>query len=645
MKKINTVIAIIIIISLFLLSGCKNLSSFSAGDSELKIGVEKIGSEFNPFYAEKETNNDIINQVFVPVLQTTSDNSLKNYCGGISYEYVGENQVKYTITIRDDLRFSNGDYVTIQDLIEFFYFISDATYKGTYSEWYLNDIAGLKEYYFDDKNYIDSINTIEEKIISDYTVATIGGDDLIEYLIATSIEGRYSGGVDSPSPSGESWRDYFVRYQYSEELEALGSTPSDEDVLKLAAKVEAEQNPYSYNPENWYREKLYNEYIERNYSNGISVPEISGIKKVNDYTCTVLFNSRNVNAISQINIPIVSAEKYLSQYMKGKAEEIKQTDEMPLGCGPYRYSEISDGEAELSANEYCFNGAPDFGALEFVDLSKEKKSASELVLSGKIDVATTLATQSIINSFGEKPVEYFINHNDEYTSLFFNSSRLTQQQRRALMGLCSLNGSVENEIGSYFTGLKRPLSVRFEEYPHHITEPYYKESAYTAFTIVNTETLPSELTAYYCGDELEKIWLEEYKNILSSKGVKLNIVSVSEEELASGKADLWIASVADGATSDKYDWFNTNGKLNTVNISNPEIDALTQQIRSALGLSDKTALTEKVLDLVMEQAVECPLYQRQRVTVYNTEKISEESFSSDFDYDGFSYSVAVLKKK
>ena len=213
------------------------------------------------------------------------------------------------------------------------------------------------------------------------------------------------------------------------------------------------------------------------------------------------------------------------------------------------------------------------------------------------------------------------------------------------MGLCSLNDSVENEIGSYFTGLKRPLSVRFEEYPHHITEPYYKESAYTAFTIVNTETLPSELTAYYCGDELEKIWLEEYKNILSSKGVKLNIVSVSEEELASGKADLWIASVADGATSDKYDWFNTNGKLNTVNISNPEIDALTQQIRSALGLSDKTALTEKVLDLVMEQAVECPLYQRQRVTVYNTEKISEESFSSDFDYDGFSYSVAVLKKK
>lgn len=645
MKRMRAFISLMLIISMVLLSGCKNLSSLSVGESELKIGVEKIGTEFNPFYAEKGENEEIINQVFVPVLQKNSDNSFKNYCGGISYEYVGTQQVKYTITIRDDLRFSNGDYVTIQDLIEFFYFISDATYKGSYSDFYLNDIVGLKEFYFDDRNYISSINSIEEKILSDYTVATIGKDDLIKYLVATSVEGNYKGGVDSISPSGESWRDYFIRYQYKEELAALGQTPSDEDVLNLAAKVEAEQNPRSYNPENWYREKFYSEYIEKNYSDGINVSEISGIKKVNDYTCTVLFNSRNINAISQINLPIVSAEQYLSQYMKGKADEIKQAGEMPLGCGPYCYSDVSEDDAELSANEFYFNGALDFGFIKFIDLSKEKKAPSELVLSGKIDVVSTLASQEIINSLNDKPVKYFINDNKEYTSVFFNSSKLSQQQRMALMGLCSLNSSVENEIGSYFSGLKRPLSVRFKEYPSRITEPYYKESAYTAFTIVNAETLPAELTAFYSGDELEAVWLEEYKNILSSKGVKLNIVSVSDGELYSGKADLWIDAVTDGATCDKYDWFNTNGKLNKVKMSNPEIDALTLQIRSAVGLSDKTALTEKVLDLVMEQAVECPLYQRQCVTIYNTEKISEESFSSDFNYDGFICSIPALKKK
>ena len=144
MKIINAFVSLMLIISLILLAGCKNLSSLSVGEAELKIGVDKIGSELNPFYAAE--NEEILNQIYVPVLQKTADNSLKNYCGGISYEYVGTNQIKYTITIRDNLRFSNGDYATIQDLIEFFYFISDATYKGTYSDWYLNDIAGLKEW-------------------------------------------------------------------------------------------------------------------------------------------------------------------------------------------------------------------------------------------------------------------------------------------------------------------------------------------------------------------------------------------------------------------------------------------------------------------------------------------------------------------
>ncbi len=643
MKIYNAIFALILVFSILLLSGCKSLSSLSVGESELKIGAENIVAEFNPLFTDE--NEEIMSQVFIPVLQKNSDNSFRNYCGGISYEYVGTEQVKYTITIRDDLRFSNGEYATIQDLIEFFYFVSDATYKGTYSNWYLNDIVGLKEYYFDDNNYLKSINIIEEKILSDYTSATIGKDDLIEYLVATSIEGNYNGGVDSPAPSGESWREYFIRYQYKEELEALGSTPSDEDVLELAAKVEAEQNPHSYNPENWYREKFYNEYISKNYSDGISVSEISGIKKVNDYTCTVLFNSRNINAISKINIPVISAEQYLLQYMKGKAQEIRESGEVPLGCGPYRIEEISEDKAELSANEYYFNGKPDFGVIEFIDLSEEKKSASELVLSGKIDVATTLATEEIINSFVGKPVKYFINDFNEYTSVFFNPAKLSHQQRMALMGLCSINNAIENEIGSYFTGLKRPLSVRFKEYPSHITEPYYKESAYTAFTIVNAESMPEELTAFYSGNELEAVWLEEYKNILASKGVKLNIVSVTEDELYSGKADLWLVSIPDGATCDKYDWFNTNGALNKVNISNSETDVLTAQIRSSVGLSDKSALTERVLELVMEQAVECPLYQRQSVTIYNTEKISEESFYSDFNYDGFAYSVAVLKER
>lgn len=649
MKRFNSFIALFIIISV-MFSACKSVSDFSVGGEELKIGVENIVGNFNPLYSENETDNEIMKQVYLSVLRPSADNTLKNFCGGISYEFVGDSQVKYTITIRDDLRFSNGNYATIQDIISFFYLISDATYDGAYSDWYLNDIVGLKEYYFDDTDYQSSITAIENVISANYTLTTIEKADYAEYLAATSLEGKFDGNLDSAAPSGESWRDYFIRFQYNEELEALGANPSDEEVLALAAKVEAEQNPLAYNPENWFREKLYNEYIEKNYSNGISVDTIEGIKKVNDYTCTVLFNSRNINAISQINVPVISAEYYSSQYIKGEAAKIKEIEGRPCGCGPYYITESSEDEVTLSANEYYFEGASDFTSLKFIDLSDEKKSAAESVASGNIDVATTLASAQIINELNGKQVKYFVNDLDEYSSVFFNTLTLNYQQRKALMGLCSLNTSIEKQIGSYYTGLKRPLSVRFNEYPSEITEAYYKESAYTAYTILTDEPIP-ELTACIINgaDFLQSAWLEEYKSILSSNGIKLNIITVANADelrsaVAAGSVDLWIENVSEEATCDSFERFNSSGKLNYAGFNNSEIDALTVQIRAAVGLSDKKVLTEKLLELVMEQAIECPLYQRQTVTIYNSETVSNESFSSDFDYDGFTYAISSLKK-
>lgn len=650
MKRFNALIAFILIM-VFIFSGCKSLSSVYIGDAELKIGVENIAGNFNPLYSDSETDREILNQVYLSVLQPASDNTLKNFCGGISYEYVGDNQVKYTITIRDNLRYSNGKYATIQDVISFLYLISDATYDGAYSNWYLNDIVGLKEYYFDDKNYQNSISAIEEIINANYTVTTIETSDYAEYLVATSLENRFNGNLDSAAPTGESWRDYFIKFQYNEEVEALGSNPSDEEVLKLAAKVEAEQNPLAYNPENWFREKLYKEYIEKNYSNGISVDEITGIKKVNDYTCTVLFNSGNINAISQINIPIISSEYYSSQYIKGEAEKIKELEGFPIGCGPYRIADVSDDEVVLSVNEYYFEGIPEFTTLKYIDISEEKKTPSELVISGKVDVATDSASVQTINSLDSESVKYFVNDLDEYTSVFFNPSTLSYQHRMALMGLCSLNTAIEKQIGSYFTGLKRPLSVRFNEYPSDITEPYYKESAYTAYTLLNSEPIP-ELTACIVtgSDYLQSAWLEEFKTILSSKGIKMNIITVSnDDELRSavslGKIDLWLESIPDNMTCDSYDRFNSMGSLNYVGFNNSEIDVLTSQIRSAVGLSNKTALTRELLELVMEQAIECPAYQLQTVTIYNTETISEKSFDGDYDFGGFTFAITSLKKK
>ena len=307
MKNLKAYISIICCMVILLLSSCKGAES----SSTLKIGVNGLQGIFNPFYAQSDADKEVVAQMFRTIQCKDRDNKSVNHSGGISYEFVGENQIKYTVSIDDNLYFSDGSNITIDDVIFFYHFIADASYDGIYSDWYLNDIVGVKEYYFDDVNYRSSIEEIENRILNNYTISTVETDDLAFYLSKTKIAGKFDGNLDSKMSSGKTWREYVNGLGYSEALSDLGNNPSEEKVINLLASVEAENNPQSYNPEEWYRNYLYKKYLDDNYSDSTVVNTISGIKKINDYTCTVLFNSKNINAVSVLIAPLVS-KSYLS---------------------------------------------------------------------------------------------------------------------------------------------------------------------------------------------------------------------------------------------------------------------------------------------------------------------------------------------
>jgi len=108
---------------------------------------------------------------------------------------------------------------------------------------------------------------------------------------------------------------------------------------------------------------------------------------------------------------------------------------------------------------------------------------------------------------------------------------------------------------------------------------------------------------------------------------------------------MWVENIYDGNSCDKYEYYNSNGKFNKTGIKTPEIDTLTASVRSAVGYTNKSILTAKLMDLVMEQAVECPLYQLQTITVYNTENIDAESIILSNNTDGYTYVIPFLRKK
>lgn len=637
MKHIKYILSLFLVFTVVFSAGC-GINEIK--NNELKIGVSGMNGAFNPFYAESTADKQISGQIYQTIQRRNSNNKMVNFCGDISYEIDGE-KVKYTVSINKNLYFSDGSNVTIDDVIFFYYFISDATYDGPYKDFYLNDIAGIKEYYFDDSGYGSNLRAIEEKVISEYSQAAISPENLEKYLVESNLAEKFS---EEKAPDGQEWKAYFEKNGMAAEFEKLGKKAEASSLLALCAKAEAKNNALSYNAENWYREKLNKEYLEKNYSNGIGVTKIKGIKKINDYTCTVQFNSPDINAVSALNVPIISKEFYSSLYVKGMTSKVKEYYEAAPGCGPYIIEEYKNGKAVLSANKY-YPDAAEFSKLLFVDYFGKEDKMYKDAISGKIDITTVKASTERINGLSGKEAKYFITYDDGYYSLFFNSKKLNEFERKGLSGICDLGTAVEQSYGKYYAVPLRPLSIRFEEYPEKITEKKYSSLDFTNYQLKGTRKL-SSLNAY-CIDDFSNELLVRFGEILAEKNIKLKIFKVSAEELEAAvrnsKADIWVEMVSDGPTGSKYDYYNSLGAKNISGFINPDIDSLTDKIKTSVGIYDRSQLIEKLLEMISDQAIEQPVCQLQNVTIYNLKSISETSFGSSHDHDDFTFFISELK--
>lgn len=162
-------------------------------DVPLVIGCNKLDGKFNPFIAKSEDDQQASGLTQIYLLENDRNGNV--VCNGIDgeiraynnrdYTYYGPADVKitynkkkdetvYKITLRDDLKFSDGEPVTIDDVLFTIYVLCDKSYKGTYSLGRQN-IRGLSEYQKNKK--VKSIAGI--KRIDNYTMSvTTNGFDI-----------------------------------------------------------------------------------------------------------------------------------------------------------------------------------------------------------------------------------------------------------------------------------------------------------------------------------------------------------------------------------------------------------------------------------------------------------------------------------
>lgn len=133
------------------------------GNDQLVVGYDYFSSKFSPFFAKTAYDEDVyvmtsqslfnVDREGNPVLngiegETRSYNGTDYTYTGISDVEIVQNDdgtVDYNITLRDDIVFSDGTPMTIDDVIFSMYVLSDPTYDGS-STFYAVPIEGMEEY-------------------------------------------------------------------------------------------------------------------------------------------------------------------------------------------------------------------------------------------------------------------------------------------------------------------------------------------------------------------------------------------------------------------------------------------------------------------------------------------------------------------
>jgi len=660
MKKRSLIaffVAIIMMITV--LPGC----GYNPTYDTLVIATQTFEGKFNPFYAESAYDNQVLDQIFVNPQIVNKDNKLEDWAGSIRYKEItaddGHIQVEYTVKIKKGMKFTDGVPVTIDDLIYTYYVLADPSYTGPSSTFYTEDIVGLKEYYYDDPNYSAIVEGYARDVKEKYSLDTISEEDFMTYLIESGLDGWWDGNPSGLVAKDYTWSDYVIDEGYEEDLKQIDATNADQ-MLALLAKIEYENYAEYYEPNVWWEAKLAEDYIKGNLADGIDVKEISGIKRIDDYTCTVLYNSVNIYGDRAINNPLVPSH-YYGAFEKGKAEAVVSANmDRPMGSGPYIWSGFSDNIVTCTANDDYFQGKPFIKTVKWQVYSDDDIYAA--FVAGDIDIANPTLNKDKLQEFIDANLAYSLIDNNGYGYLGINAKNVDKQVRKGFMHLLNRGPSVEGYYGTMAQLIERPMTTTLAEYPKGAKEfyGYSPEKALENFKRAGYEQKDGKLVkngkqlvlnVYIGGDGVGNhpgyAMLTQAANDLAAMGGELIIndvqFSVLQNAMNSGTADMFVLAWGSVTTCDQRTTYMTGGGQNRYNLSNKELDGLLEQIVVTMDLKERSALVSKALDIVMDEAVEMPLYQRKNGFVYNPQTVNISSLPETTTY--WSYEKVLWKVK
>ena len=630
-------------------------------DKTLVIGVEaNFEEKWNPFYAESAYDQQVIEQIFVSPQRVNADNVLVDWAGNISYVENEDGTVLYTVKINEGMTFSDGEPITIDDLLFYYKVVSDPSYTGPIT-FIANDIAGLKEYYYDDPNYSTKVAEIDAEVAEKYSPDTISKEDFIAYLIDTNLAGWWDGNPAGEVDEDYTWSDYITDEGFGDQLAAIDAT-DPAAMLALLAEVEYTNYADSYDPATYYKSQLEQAYIQENLEGTEHVEEISGIQRVDDYTCTILFNSINIYGDREVNGYLVPEHYYGKDFTKGDVSSIAANME-PMGSGPYMWGGYADNIATCTANVNYFEGVPKIGTVKWQYIPTSDTIAA--LASGEVDIAVPNGTKDNVQALEDNGLIYHLTDNAGYGYMGLQANNLELSVRKGLLSLMNRESSVRGYYGDLAQVIERPMTTVLSEYPddaavYYEYDPekaleYFQAAGYEQNAegkLVNADGEQLVVNVYIggegSGDHPAYAMLTQAANDMATLGGELQIQDVAFNVLQSamndGTADMFILAWGNTTTCDKSSIYMTGGGQNRTNVSDAALDELLAKITVTIDFDERCELVSQMLDKVMDLAVELPLYQRKNIIAYNETNLVMDTIpeaSTFWDYTDVLWQVEM----
>ena len=700
----------------------------SGDETPLVVGYAPFSSKFSPFFAESAYDQDAQTMTQVGLLSADRQGAIIykgiegetiNY-NGTDYTYYGiadltvtENEdgtVYYDFKLREDVKFSDGEALTADDVIFSMYVLSDPTYDGS-STLFALPIEGMEAYrsgmetrynlILADGNggYTANDFYTEEQYNDFWAAFAKGGEAFAQEIVDYCIAAGYGTNV---AEAAAAWG-------YAD-LAADATAADFFDAIVAAKGYDLSDDGINYETAGtsittFLTENFTDVSLTAGVQTGESAPSITGIQKIDDYNVRVVMTEVDATAIYQFSLFVAPLHYYGSDelfdvannsfgFPKGDLSSVRAKTTQPMGAGPYKFVKFENGVINFEANENYFLGAPKTkymnfletqeadklngaitGTIDITDPSFDKDTVAAIQKANGGETSGSVITVSTVDNRGYG----YIGMNAEVMSIGgVKDSDASKNLRKAFGTIFSVyrDVAIDSYYGELASVINYPISNTSWAAPQPTDEGYKlafstdvngndiytsdmddeakyaaaKEAALGYLEAAGYTVADGKVTAAPEGGALEYELLipgdgaGDHPSFMictlaseafAELGINLIVTDLTNSSdlwsaLEAGTVAIWCAAWQTTVDPDMFQIYHPEGGSNyQYDIDDDELSQLILDARATTDQAFRKLMYKECLDIIIDWAVEVPVYQRQNAVIFSTERVNMETVTPD----------------